>query len=53
LSPARAPDGDPLDILVLAEGPTFPRYPVRTRPLGVLTTGTPGGPEPKLLGVPA
>ncbi|HEY8598043.1 MAG TPA: inorganic diphosphatase [Thermomicrobiales bacterium] len=48
----RAADGDPLDILVLVEEPTFPGCLVRTRLLGVLTIETSGGAEPKLLGVP-
>jgi inorganic pyrophosphatase len=48
----RAADGDPLDILVLVEEPTFTGCLVRTRLLGVLTLDTSNGPEPKLLGVP-
>lgn len=48
----RASDGDPLDILVMVEDPTFPGCLLRVRLLGVLTIDDDGGKEPKLLAVP-
>ena len=45
-------DGEPVDAMVLVEESTFPGCLVRVRLLGVLTIGTSGGPEYKLLGVP-
>jgi inorganic pyrophosphatase len=44
-------DGQPLDVLVLVEEPTFPGCLVRIRLVGVLTIEH-GTPEQKLLGVP-
>jgi len=45
-------DGDPLDVLVMVEEPTFPGCLLRVRLLGVLTIDDDGGKEPKLLTVP-
>ena len=45
-------DGDPLDVLVLVEEPTFPGCRVRVRPIGVLLMEDDGGEDEKILGVP-
>jgi len=45
-------DGDPLDILVLINQPTFPGCLVDCRPLGVLRMRDRGEPDDKILGVP-
>ena len=47
-----APDGDPLDVLILVEEPTFPGCRVRVRPIGVLPMTDRHGEDAKLLGVP-
>jgi inorganic pyrophosphatase len=44
-------DGDPLDVLILVEEPTFPGCRVRVRPIGVLFMED-GGEDEKILGVP-
>lgn len=55
----RAPDGDPLDALVLSEGTTFPGVLIRARPIGVLRLeqnrrGRPGRERnDRLIAVPA
>ena len=50
----RGPDGERLDVLVLAEESVFPGCLVRVRLLGVLTISrSDGTPERKLLAVPA
>lgn len=48
----RAPDGDPLDALVIAYEPTFTGCVVPTRPIGVLDMIDERGRDQKILGVP-
>jgi len=48
----RAPDGDPLDALVLAYEPTFPGCVVPARPVGVLDMRDERGEDRKILAVP-
>ena len=48
-----AEDGDPLDVLVLVEDPTFPGCHIRVRPLGVFWMEDEAGPDAKILTVPA
>ena len=48
-----AEDGDPLDILVLIEEPTFPGCQIDARPIGVLHMLDRGEPDEKILAVPA
>lgn len=48
-----ADDGDPLDILVLVEEPTFPGCHVMARPLGVLRMRDDKGIDDKIIAVPA
>ncbi len=45
-------DGDPLDVLILVEEPTFPGCHVQIRPIGVLLMRDEKGVDEKLLGVP-
>jgi inorganic pyrophosphatase len=45
-------DGDPLDVLILVEEPTFPGCRVRVRPIGVLLMEDEGAADEKLLAVP-
>ncbi|MFL5330070.1 MAG: inorganic diphosphatase [Gemmataceae bacterium] len=45
-------DGDPLDILILVEDPTFPGCRVQVRPIGVLLMKDEHGGDEKILGVP-
>ena len=45
-------DGDPLDVLVIIEGPTFPGCVIETRPIGVLEMADEAGQDEKILGVP-
>ncbi len=47
-----AEDGDPLDVLVLLDEPTFPGCRVRCRPIGVLWMTDENGPDAKILAVP-
>jgi len=47
-----AADGDPLDVLVMVEEPTFPGCLLRVRLVGVLMVEDNGGKDPKLLAVP-
>jgi inorganic pyrophosphatase len=49
----KAPDGDPLDILVLADEPVFPGCLVAARLLGVLRLHDKGEDDCKILGVTA
>src|SRR5436189_5823576 len=49
----RSADGDPLDVLILVEEPTFPGCRVRVRPIGVLLMQDEKGEDEKILGVPA
>ena len=46
-----APDGDPLDVLVLAEEPVFPGCLVDARPLGVMQMRDQGKEDYKILAV--
>ena len=46
-------DGDPLDVLVLLEDPTFPGCWVAVRPLGVFWMEDEKGPDAKIVAVPA
>src|SRR5262245_34172926 len=48
----QSPDGDPLDVLILVEEPTFPGCRVHVRPIGVLFMQDEKGDDEKLLGVP-
>jgi inorganic pyrophosphatase len=48
----QAADGDPLDVLILVEEPTFPGCHVMIRLLGVLHMRDESGPDDKLLGTP-
>ncbi len=45
-------DGDPLDVLVVVEEPTFPGCHVRVRPIGTLTMIDEKGEDEKILAVP-
>lgn len=47
-----APDGDPLDVLVITEEPTFPGCLIPARPIGVLNMFDEKGPDQKILAVP-
>ena len=44
-----AEDGDPLDVLVLLEDPTFPGCVVTARPVGVLWMADEKGPDAKII----
>ena len=46
-----APDGDPLDVLVLVEEPTVPGCLVRARPIGLLRMSDEKGEDDKILAV--
>ncbi|MGH7750686.1 MAG: inorganic diphosphatase, partial [Candidatus Dormibacteria bacterium] len=48
-----ADDGDPLDILVMLEEPTFPGCHIRARPVGVFRMEDEKGGDAKILAVPA
>ncbi|RFS84260.1 inorganic diphosphatase [Actinomadura spongiicola] len=48
-----AEDGEPLDAMVLLEEPTFPGCEVVVRSLGVFWMHDEGGPDAKILAVPA
>jgi inorganic pyrophosphatase len=48
-----AEDGDPLDILVLVEEPTFPGCRLLARPIGLLRMRDDKGPDDKVIAVPA
>jgi inorganic pyrophosphatase len=48
-----AEDGDPLDAMVLLEEPTFPGCVVAVRSVGVFWMHDEGGPDAKVLTVPA
>ena len=45
-------DGDPLDVLIIVEEPTFPGCRVRIRPIGVLLMRDEKGLDEKILAVP-
>jgi inorganic pyrophosphatase len=48
-----AEDGDPLDVLILLEEPTFPGCLVTARPIGMFGMIDENGPDNKILCVPA
>ena len=48
-----AEDGDPLDVLLLLDEPTFPGCHVRARAIGVFWMTDDAGPDAKILAVPA
>jgi inorganic pyrophosphatase len=48
-----AEDGDPLDVLVLIDAPTFPGCMVTVRPVAVFWMRDEQGPDAKVLAVPA
>jgi inorganic pyrophosphatase len=48
-----ADDGDPIDVLVLLDEPTFPGCHVRVRPVGMFNMRDEAGMDEKLLCVPA
>ena len=48
----RCGNGDPRDVLILVEEPTFPGCRVRVRPIGVLFMEDECGEDEKILGVP-
>jgi inorganic pyrophosphatase len=48
-----AEDGDPLDILVLLDEPTFPGCHIRARPVAVFWMEDEAGPDAKVLCVPS
>jgi inorganic pyrophosphatase len=47
-----AGDGDPLDVLVVLDEPTFPGCHIKCRPLGVFWMHDEKGPDAKILAVP-
>jgi inorganic pyrophosphatase len=49
----KSEDGDPLDALVITEDPVYPMSVIRSRPIGVLLMEDEGGPDAKLVAVPA
>jgi inorganic pyrophosphatase len=48
-----AEDGEPLDVMVILEEPTFPGCEVLARPVGVFWMNDEQGPDAKILAVPA
>ncbi len=48
-----AEDGDPLDVLVMLDEPTFPGVHMTVRPVGAVWMRDEAGPDAKLLCVPA
>jgi len=48
-----AEDGDPLDVLVLLEEPTFPGCRIRVRPVGIFLMEDQGAADHKIIAVPA
>lgn len=47
-----APDGDPLDVIIIVEEPTFPGCRMEVRPVGVLLMRDEQGQDMKILAVP-
>src|SRR4029453_13923966 len=47
-----SPDGDPLDVLIIVNEPTFPGCHVAIRPIGLLEMRDEKGQDTKILGVP-
>ena len=52
LEDTMAPDGDPLDVIILVEEPTFPGCRIEVRPVGVLLMRDEQGGDMKILAVP-
>jgi inorganic pyrophosphatase len=48
-----AEDGDPLDIMVLLQDPTFPGCSIQVRPIGLFWMSDEKGPDAKILAIPA
>ena len=48
-----AADGDPLDVLVLLDEPTFPGCHIHVRPVGVFRMSDESGDDDKILSVPS
>ncbi len=48
-----AEDGDPLDIMVMLEEPTYPGCQILVRPVGLFWMSDEAGPDAKILAVPA
>ncbi len=48
----KSADGDPLDVMIIVEEPTFPGCRVKVRPIGVLLMRDEQGVDEKILGVP-
>jgi inorganic pyrophosphatase len=46
-------DGDPMDVLVMTNEPTFPGCVIEARPLGIFRMQDRGAPDDKILAVPA
>jgi inorganic pyrophosphatase len=46
-----AQDGDPLDVLVMLDEPTFPGCLVESRPVGVFSMSDENGPDAKIIAV--
>ena len=46
-------DGDPLDVLILLDEPTFPGCLVSVRPVALFDMSDENGPDAKVIGVPA
>ena len=46
-------DGDPLDVLVILDEPTFPGCHIMVKPLGVFRMADEHGPDAKIIAVPA
>jgi inorganic pyrophosphatase len=49
----KSSDGDPLDVLIIVEEPTFPGCRIKIRPVGVLLMQDEKGIDEKVLAVPA
>jgi inorganic pyrophosphatase len=48
-----AEDGDPLDVLIIVEEPTFPGCHLLARPVGLFLMSDEHGPDAKVIAVPA
>ncbi len=48
-----AEDGDPLDVLVIVDEPTFPGCHIMVKPLGVFRMADEHGPDAKVVALPA
>jgi inorganic pyrophosphatase len=47
-----APDGDPIDVLIVSQAAVFPGAVVRCRPVGMLIMEDEAGPDEKIIAVP-